>query len=270
MHPDQTQIGFTLVELLVVVTIVVVLLALLAPALDKAIYQAELVRCGAQQKGVANGANIYAVDFNRSYPDRQVFNRLKEQPLTLAQNANRGQADDRPMLRTHLDLRGLIEPLSGSYPIAPEETAGYSWVFSGFELWFSAGYPNHPWMQKLGQRFSWTDDFNYSPGRRLGFKVLVSDFDFVGSDDRNICGHPDADGIMAPLQSHGPGNFFTRWEDAGENGRVRGPVDLNYAYADGSVLQLSSVEVNDERIAAVPYMVDALGWATWRVQLPRD
>src|ERR1041385_7046662 len=43
--------AFTLIELLVVVTIIVVLLALLTPALDRAIYRAELLRCGANQKG---------------------------------------------------------------------------------------------------------------------------------------------------------------------------------------------------------------------------
>jgi len=35
------------IELLVVITIIVVLLSLLAPALDKAIYRAELPRCAA-------------------------------------------------------------------------------------------------------------------------------------------------------------------------------------------------------------------------------
>ena len=62
--------AFSLVELLVVITILVVLLALLAPAMDKAIYQAELAVCGAQQKAIASSSQGYAFDSRRSYPYR--------------------------------------------------------------------------------------------------------------------------------------------------------------------------------------------------------
>src|SRR5688572_26273002 len=60
--------AFTLIELLVVITIIVVLLALLTPALDKAIYQAELAVCGANLKGIASGATIYAMQNKRCWP----------------------------------------------------------------------------------------------------------------------------------------------------------------------------------------------------------
>ena len=36
--------AFTLVELLVVITIIVILLALLTPAMDRAVYHAEMIR----------------------------------------------------------------------------------------------------------------------------------------------------------------------------------------------------------------------------------
>lgn len=62
--------AFTLVELLVVVTIIVVLLSLLAPAMDTAIYQAELAVCGTSQRATAAGAIAYAMGSARRYPDR--------------------------------------------------------------------------------------------------------------------------------------------------------------------------------------------------------
>src|SRR5688572_26873229 len=62
--------AFTLIELLVVITIIVVLLSLLTPALDKAIYQAELAVCGANIKGAYGAITTYAMDNKRRYPHR--------------------------------------------------------------------------------------------------------------------------------------------------------------------------------------------------------
>ena len=62
--------GFTFVELLVVVTIVIVLLALLAPAMDQAIYQAELTICSARLNGAATMVSSYAFGYRRAYPYR--------------------------------------------------------------------------------------------------------------------------------------------------------------------------------------------------------
>src|SRR5687767_12600186 len=62
--------AFSLVELLVVVTIITVLMALLAPAMDQAIYQAELAVCGANQRTTAGAVTLYAAGNKRSYPYR--------------------------------------------------------------------------------------------------------------------------------------------------------------------------------------------------------
>src|SRR5687768_8515466 len=62
--------AFTLVELLVVVAIIVLLLSLLTPALDRAIHQTELAVCAAQQKTIAAAATGYASSNKRHYPNR--------------------------------------------------------------------------------------------------------------------------------------------------------------------------------------------------------
>ena len=59
--------AFTLIELLVVVTILVVLLALLTPALDKAVEQAERAVCGANQRSIAAGAVMYAMENRKQF-----------------------------------------------------------------------------------------------------------------------------------------------------------------------------------------------------------
>src|SRR5687767_44112 len=63
--------AFTLVELLVVMTIIAVLLALLTPALDVAVYEAELVVCASRLDALAKGVTHYALDFRRQYPYRK-------------------------------------------------------------------------------------------------------------------------------------------------------------------------------------------------------
>src|SRR5688500_17726571 len=61
--------AFTLVELLVVIAIIVVLIAMLAPALDKAIYEAELVQCGAGNLKVWGSAALtFAQNHKRDLP----------------------------------------------------------------------------------------------------------------------------------------------------------------------------------------------------------
>ena len=60
--------GFSLVELLVVVTIIVLLLALISPALDQAMHRMELTACAARQHGLLTIFNGYATDQQRKYP----------------------------------------------------------------------------------------------------------------------------------------------------------------------------------------------------------
>lgn len=65
--------AFTIVELLVVVTIITVLLALLAPALDKAVTETQLVRCLANQHVIGQGLALYFPDFHRRYPMMDIW-----------------------------------------------------------------------------------------------------------------------------------------------------------------------------------------------------
>lgn len=67
----QRPSAFTIIELLVVVTIIVVLLALLAPALDKAVEQAERVLCASNLHHTTAALGQYALDMKRNYPEGQ-------------------------------------------------------------------------------------------------------------------------------------------------------------------------------------------------------
>jgi len=75
MHRPGSAHGFTLVELLVVITIIVILLALLAPALDRAVYNAETAKCLASQRTIVQAAQSYAVDHKRVLPPWKIGTR---------------------------------------------------------------------------------------------------------------------------------------------------------------------------------------------------
>ena len=62
----MVRIGFTLVELLVSITIIVILLALLSPSLDRAVERAIITQCAANLDAWGTGMGLYALD-NRRY-----------------------------------------------------------------------------------------------------------------------------------------------------------------------------------------------------------
>lgn len=60
--------GFTLLEMLTVVAIIVVLMALLLPALNRARAQVHIVRCASNLRQITLGVIQYASDFNDALP----------------------------------------------------------------------------------------------------------------------------------------------------------------------------------------------------------
>lgn len=64
----RPRCGFTLVELLVVISIIALLIAILLPALASARKSALRVKCLSQIRQVYLGASLYAMDFKDTYP----------------------------------------------------------------------------------------------------------------------------------------------------------------------------------------------------------
>jgi prepilin-type N-terminal cleavage/methylation domain-containing protein len=271
--------AFTIIELLVVITIVVVLLALLAPAMDQAIYQAELARCAAQLKQIGTAATTYAVDFRNWYPHRPTVNDNKA-----TTTIRHGDSDDRPVFRGRIPLNLMLDPLVPKVDLngeAPHIQSSFT------SLWFGTRYPGHKGMNKLGDRFEWTT--TGAQPTTYAFNLLASDSDYFlfpngdGLPNGNgllpigngfaSTSHMDEKSSMA-LNHFDDSNFISSYWYL-NTPAIRGPVDFNYALADGSILRLNKVKTNltaaenDDRVVSVPFFYSA--WEATNVyqQVPR-
>jgi prepilin-type N-terminal cleavage/methylation domain-containing protein len=281
--------AFTLIELLVVVTIIVVLLALLTPAVDRAIYQADLAVCGANQRGFCSAVSAYAAANRRFYPERGSVKQgfcvvdLKRGPVT---DPNQPFIDDRPVILQFAPLKMLVDPLVKSVDLS---TAKSNFVRSSwYGLYFGAGFRGNPMMRKLGDRFRFTT------GTAAGavdaeFDLIIADADVSAFDiDTDLVGHPDADGRLANLvaENQSPAQGIDSGLDptslavsywAEQSVGQRGPVDLNFTHADGSVERVLKVKPvtyppTDERMVITPFFYAGANHGQWPVrvvQLPR-
>jgi prepilin-type N-terminal cleavage/methylation domain-containing protein len=289
--PESTA-AFTLVELLVVITIIVILLALLAPAMDQALYQGELAVCGSRQHGIATGALNYAINNRNRYPHRPALRASNDRVIIIrATFFNANFADDRPFLRDYMDVNGHLNcPLTQEVDL--EDNYPDTALFSPIALWFGTRYtlpspqPNRG-MFKIGDRFTVEDK---------AFNILAGDWDGVyleTSPPHHFSTHPDREGIMwdwvqqdsdftnawtGGPQTRTPGLQVTWSYWHSPNGVSRGILDNNYAFDDGSVVRYSDVPpyagsaaapVEPEGWVWVPSYQSGNSQATYKVQLPR-
>jgi len=71
--------GFTLVELLVVISIIALLISILLPSLNKAREQAKAVKCAANLRAVGQGVSGYLAENNGTYPTSYLYPRTTTQ-----------------------------------------------------------------------------------------------------------------------------------------------------------------------------------------------
>ena len=258
--------GFTLIELLVVVSIAAMLLAVLSPALDRAMYAAQLAVCGSNLKAIAGAVNIYAGEQRRHYPYRQALDpNFAPRPRWMrpdvlvdtnnatgvnSQTAVGDAVDDRPPLRSYFDDRFSVlhDPLTGGdidFTIADHA------IYADYNLWWrmnalpSVGGGRG--LMRLGDRFEWLE---------VGYDVLASDRDSVRPGTTGFqkawASHPDPAGDLQLLVAKVSGSWFLAWWESSTT-YSRSPLDLNHAYTDGSVERFNAVRWDDPRMGRLPF-----------------
>lgn len=243
------------------------------PALDQAIYQAELAVCGSKLNSLSVTVLSYVMDSKRVYPQR----------LGMAIPSPRrpsdmkvGTDDDRTLIRNYVgNINAQMQcPLSGAVDF--EITKPDSNIIGNYVRWYGWQYAEskqkvYAPMRKMGDALEWVDAFGSHK-----FRVLAADLDAVNNWVQ--AAHPDKDGILfnrvlqdAPLLDDVPavgiGNYtFSCWNRG--NKPERGPIDRQFVYDDASVRRLDDEIVNDERVYPVPERGNGNSYPAMKTWLP--
>lgn len=260
--------AFTLLELLVVITIIVALLTMLAPALDRAVYEADLAVCSGNFNGMGTAAVAYATAHRRFYPQRKtgyVSN-------AIVWGAVDGPTDERPMFRTMFNINQQFHD-----PFAPkvdfETRKSAQGALSDPHMYFGFRYTGEQGLIRLGHRLTW---------RGVSVSVLAADQDQIITNTGAgwaTASHPDintgrmvAEGwqdsergaggglvslniqgqSISPATTAGTAAYYTFSYWIQNPGWQRGPLDLNYLFIDGSVVRYRQVTYNDSRMWMFP------------------
>ncbi len=268
--------AFTLVELLVVVTIIVILIALLAPAIDKAIYQAELAVCGSKQHAIGLGVTQYAGEYKRWYPYRKAVHDQVAQMWPMNVSLGQAQYDDRAKLQQYFALNKALNcPLIPGIDI--EGSRSDTYVFGTENYWFGfkfRGVGAGDGMFRLGGRLEFTDSGAGFWGKGVSSKYsepLLTSTRYVFTGAQVQTSHPDDNHTawvtklqdtfqgtaeVAGIGVNGQRYTYVRWDAADPN---YGRVDLNACFADLAVRRYDKIQWNpwDDRPARVPSFTNA-------------
>jgi len=246
MHAKRQRGAFTIIELLVVITIIVVLLSLMAPGLSKAVYRGQLLQCAGNLKTLGAAATQYAFDNRRSYPDRDMASRQEgSSGLGFAASnlySPAANLDLRSGMRGRIDINKTMQCfMPGTIELdqrPPDEQDIL--LESSYSLWWGWQYrylgQTYEGMFRMGDRFSSIDYSRNYPGQVVRFfNVLAGDLDGT-YPQTSYTSHPDRDPAVLSVQVFDPGVFIGRfassWYRVGP--KARGLVDTNYVFGDGS------------------------------------
>ena len=189
--------GFTLAEMMTAVAIIVLLVAILVPALQGALYAAKLAKCGANMDSFAVSVNIYAHENKRHYPDRPTSRALK---VTLTPQAQEGEwlvwyrtpmgllraswygqnnaegvemADDRPIFQSILDVKAtFLDPFVTPVDLMHPDSYDADTVVASYDILMGWDYQDEQKIVRIGDVMTYT-----TATRQFRWDILMMDRD---------------------------------------------------------------------------------------------
>jgi competence protein ComGC len=184
------RLRFSLVELLIVISIMAILMSLLIPSLGRLHFQTKLTSCAVNLKNIGNGVMMYAEDYNETYP----VNTLKrDRTFHLASGGSRSiyeqiipyfgdvsktfmceGARENTTWETSNRAHESVENTSSNSDNGDTISAAYHMYFSVDESHNGVWYLNENQMRKLGDMFTIRPWQGHS-GELASFNFLASD-----------------------------------------------------------------------------------------------
>ena len=259
--------GFTLLELLVVISVVSVLTGILLPALGKARQQARILLGTRNQREIILGVNLFASDNDDQYPESVAtigdvsLSWNWQEPMMLTGFRARSPRLHRSM---SVYLRAYIKEAATMYcPSAPRKYKHLQDVWDAGDEWDNPETP--PVLDPMSGTYCFY--WNYTgylqereylfrgpqstAGGPIWSKLLVSDY-FGYDHHRNRDAYGSCEKFAAASIAEGSLLSSAYWSDRGRAGAGAPEIKLHAGYTDGHVESFSASDTLTMKVIRYP------------------